>query len=97
MTRFQSVFTTVSNGITACSGNENSRISNYKEKEGEKKKERGWNERKEENDNSNDGCILCWGRLIEERVDEFVIEKYIEINKAISIMYADLFYSVTLL
>ena len=32
----------------------------------------------------------CWGWLIEERVDEFVIEKYIEISKGtsiISIMY----------
>ena len=27
----------------------------------------------------------CWRWLIEERVDEFVIEKYIEINKGISI------------
>ena len=38
-------------------------------------------------------CILnnciwnCWGWLIEKRVDEFVIEKYIEINKDINIMY----------
>ena len=30
----------------------------------------------------------CWGWLIEERVDIFVIEKYIEINKGI--MYGDL-------
>ena len=29
----------------------------------------------------------CWGWLIEERVDIFVIEKYIEINKGIGIMY----------
>ena len=35
------------------------------------------------------GKRFCRGWLIEERVDEFVIEKYIEINKGISIMYAD--------
>ena len=31
----------------------------------------------------------CWGWLIEERVDEFVIEKYIEISIGIGIVYAD--------
>ena len=29
--------------------------------------------------------VYCWSWLLEERVDEFVIEKYIEINKGISI------------
>ena len=30
----------------------------------------------------------CWSWLIEKRVDEFVIEKYIEISIGISIVYA---------
>ena len=35
--------------------------------------------------------FICWGWLIEERVDEFVVEKYFEMNKGIriSIMYVD--------
>ena len=33
--------------------------------------------------------FVCWGYLIEERVDEFVIEIYIEVSISIHIVYAD--------
>ena len=33
--------------------------------------------------------LICRGRLIEGRVDAFVIEKYIEISMSTGIVYAD--------
>ena len=38
------------------------------------------------NYNKDKNGIRCWGWLIEERVDDFVIEKYIEIGMLIQML-----------